>query len=63
MNLASSGDIFHLEASKREWNPKLKPISVHLDFERVAPQSNLQVSEVGRLQLREKAMGGKTRKP
>ena len=48
MNFMSSGDSFHLGSSQREWNPKLKPISIHLFFKGVTPQSNLQVSGAGR---------------
>lgn len=44
-------------------NPKLKLISVHTWMSRVAPQSHLRVSAVGRLQLRAEAGGGKTSKP
>lgn len=54
MNLASPGESFYLGSPRREWNPKSKPISVHLDFERDAPQSHLQASEVGSLQPKRK---------
>lgn len=54
MNIASPGDSFYLGSPRREWNPKSKPISVHLDFERDAPQSHLQASEVGSLQPKRK---------
>lgn len=48
MNFTSSGDSSHLGSSQREWDPKLKPISVHLLFKGVTPQSNLQASGAGR---------------